>query len=147
MNAMIIIENDGPVITKTNFWETDINERGLFMLSANAGAYRLLVPDDHFHLYPEMLKAKEVVITRGVDRLQRKEMLEIMFDDHSQNPLVLAIALGQADFVLKPKPEGHPFHIYLEGCFCAGTVPCYYRRAKKLPYLKPWNAGDLSAIA
>ena len=94
---------------------------------------------EHFHLYPEMLEAKEAVITRGVDRLQRKEMLEIMFDDHSQNPLVLAIALGQADFVLKTKPEGHPFHIYLEGCFCAGTLTCYYRRAKKLPYLKPWK--------
>ena len=139
MNSLIIIENDGPVITKTNFWETEWNIRGRFLLSANAGAYRLLVPDEHFHMYPEMLKAKEVVITRGVDRLQRKEMLEIMFDDHSQNPLVLAIALGQADFVLKPKPEGHPFHIYLEGCFCADSLTCYYRRAKKLPYLKPWK--------
>ena len=97
------------------------------------------MPDEHFHLYPEMLQAKEVVITRGVDRLQRKEMLEIMFDDHSQNPLVLAIALVQADFQLKPRPEGHPFHIYLEGCFCAGTLTCYYRRVKKLPYLKPWK--------
>jgi hypothetical protein len=41
MNSMFIIENDGPGITKTNFWETDWNARGLFFLSANAGAYRL----------------------------------------------------------------------------------------------------------
>lgn len=139
MNSLVYVENDGPVITKTNFWETDLNKRGLFILSANAGAYRLLVPDDHFHMYPEMLTAKEVVITRGVDRLQRKELLEIMFDDHSQNPFVLAIAPEQADFCLEPKPEGRPFHIYLEGCFLAGTMTCYYRRAKKLPYLKPWK--------
>jgi hypothetical protein len=144
MNPMLTIKNDGPRIIKTNFWETELNTRGRFFLSANAGAYRLLVPDEHFHMYPDMLQAKEVVITRGMDRLYRKEMLEIMFDDHSQNPLVLAIGLGQADIIWKPKPEGRPFLIYLEGCFMAGNLTSYYRRAKKLPYLKPWSAGDLA---
>ena len=74
MDLLIIIKNDGPLITQANYWETEWNIRGRFLLSANAGAYRLRVPDDHFHRHPEMLEAKEAVITRGVDRLQRKEM-------------------------------------------------------------------------
>jgi len=68
---MIIIQNKGPEIVKTNFWETEWNEAGRFYLSGHAGAFRLLVPDEHFHWHSEIQKAKEVVITQGIEVFAR----------------------------------------------------------------------------
>lgn len=136
---MIIIENNGPEIVKTNFWETEWNERGRFYLSVNAGTFRLLVPDAHFHWYPEIQNTKEVVITQGIDRIQKKEMVEILFDDHTNYPIVLCLAKAQTDRVGTSKHEGYPFLVYLEGCFLVSRFTCYWRQAKTLPYLKPWK--------
>ena len=35
------------------------------------------------------------------------------------------------------QPEGLPFYIYTEGCFLFASLKCYWRRAKKLPCMKP----------
>jgi hypothetical protein len=140
MNHLLQIKNDGTLIVQTNFWETEFNERGLYYLSGNAGAYRLLVPDAHFKTYPEMQTAKEVVITKGVDRLQKREMVEIMFDDHTESPFTLYLPLEQTDNrTADDKPEGRPFDVYLEGCFLVASFKCHCRRAKHLPCLKPWK--------
>jgi hypothetical protein len=44
--GMIVITNDGDKIKWTNYWDHDIAKRGLVFLSFNAGAGRLLLPDD-----------------------------------------------------------------------------------------------------
>jgi len=136
---MIIIQNKGPEIVKTNFWETEWNEAGRFYLSGHAGAFRLLVPDEHFHWHSEIQKAKEVVITQGIDRIQKKEMVEILFDDHTNSPIVLGLAKVQTDWIGNSRPEGYPFFVYLEGCFLVARFTCYCRQAKTLPCLKPWK--------
>lgn len=61
----IAISNNGPQIIETNFWETDLNAKGKFYLSGNAGAFRLLVPSGYEKIISEMLTANEVVITKG----------------------------------------------------------------------------------
>ena len=136
---MIIIENNGPEIVKTNFWETEWNEQGRLYLSGNAGAFRLLVPDEHFHWHSEIQKTKEVVITQGIDRIQKKEMVEMLFDDHTDTPIAFWLDEAQIDREGDSRPEGFPFHVYLEGCFQVAKFTCFWRRAKKLPYLKPWK--------
>ena len=42
---MIMIGNDGPLIARTNYFETELAKNGYFYLSWNAGAARLLVPE------------------------------------------------------------------------------------------------------
>lgn len=41
---MITVQNDGPDIASTNYWESAHAARGLCYLSGNAGALRLLAP-------------------------------------------------------------------------------------------------------
>ena len=44
---MLKVENDGPRIVSTNFFETDQAKAGKFFVSVNAGTLRLLIPDAH----------------------------------------------------------------------------------------------------
>ena len=62
---LLFIDNDGPAITRTNYWSTDLARRGTFYLSANAGAFRLLVPPQHQGTLHDMRSAKVCVVSRG----------------------------------------------------------------------------------
>jgi len=39
------IQNDGPEVISTNYWQTAHSRRGYLYLSFNAGALRVLVPE------------------------------------------------------------------------------------------------------
>lgn len=62
---MLTIGNRGQAILATNYWGSDHAARGLFFLSWNAGAGRLLVPDSQKHALREMRGAREVLVSRG----------------------------------------------------------------------------------
>lgn len=140
---MLTIENDGPDITAANFWETEQGRQGAFHLSINAGAFRLLVPDQHKNVIAEFKTAKDVILTRGPwpDSGQENAM-ELLFDDGSDDPY--SIHLGQAQVDRWPLAEDAgrtlTFSVWIlkDGKpHCAYRTECYYRTAPKLPYLKP----------
>lgn len=151
---MIMVSNDGPRITSTNFWQTAVNSKGFFYLSSNAGAYRLLVPKSREASIPDMLAGKEVIITKGHDSHFQREMVEILFDDHTATPFSLYLSVEQTDnraadvdgfsFVgstenrITPKPfDFLVYRLAQDGsCECVATIRGYWRRAK-LPCLKP----------
>ena len=78
MAAHLFIENDGPEILSTNFWQSALARAGTFYLSTNAGAFRLLVPTQHQGSLREMRRAHTCIVSRGPWPAQRlPEALEL----------------------------------------------------------------------
>jgi hypothetical protein len=105
----IVIANDGPVITSTNYWDSPFAARGFCFLSINAGCVRLLVPKVHHDLVSEMLSAQQIVLT-----LDERQSAHILFDDHTDTPFLISLDVGQRDRTWRPQDEGKegPFAIY-----------------------------------
>lgn len=141
--AYLKITNDGQSITSTDYWATPAARRGFAFLSLNAGAMRLLVPQPMQHMLPEML-TETVVITRGqiVLEARQREAVEVMFEDQSDNPFALHIVAEQVN----PLPDHSwmrrplPFHLYTgPETTLRHQATAWYRTAKRLPYLKPYD--------
>lgn len=141
--AILTIKNDGPDIRATNYFESEYARRGALYLSVNAGAFRLLVPSVHESAIAEFRTAREVIISRGPwPTERRKDALEILFDDPTDNPFSLHFGTEQIDrFPLAEDAEGEwVFSAWVrskDGPRCAFKAKCYYRIVPSLPYLKP----------
>ncbi len=140
MEIVIVIENNGPEIVTTNYWATALAKRGAFFLSANAGAFRLLVPEIQFALIAEMLTAKEVVISRGrwAEHGGIKDAFEVLFEDQSEAPFSIQLTREQIDRLPLDSDQGKIFifSIWTE----SGKVKafkCRYRRVLEIPSLRP----------
>ena len=137
---LIKIENDGSEIVSTNYWDLEHAARGFCFLSLNAGTARLLVPKPMEPQIPEMTAAVSLaIITRG--EFKGRESLEIMFEDGSNSPFALHMSTEQVDRLFSDADRHKEFRlsIWTQGGKQA-EFPCRYRKAKRLPYLKPWEA-------
>ena len=61
----ISVISNGSEIAHTNYWETEMAEKGFLYLTEVLGTFRLLVPPIHLAALAEMKTAKEVIIYRG----------------------------------------------------------------------------------
>lgn len=141
--SVIQVENDGPEIISTNFWDSEYAENGYVFLSINAGCFRLLVPS--MALNDALWDASKVLITRGPFPAQgRNDTLEILFEDGTESPFCFFIGTNQVDRMPLDSDRDSPgrppkwsFSLYTD----AGkhfSLPARYRLAKKIPHLKPW---------
>lgn len=96
----IIIENDGQNIASTNYWQTDHAAKGLCYLSANAGAWRLLVPPAAEHYLAEMRTGKSAAIEPSIQMPGR--CWDVVFEDGTDSPFALAIDKQQTDRAMEP---------------------------------------------
>ena len=143
--GVISVGNNGPRLVSTNYFDTPRAQQGYLFASWNAGALRLLVPDNQVHAVAEMRPAKNVVVTRGHHAAYGVELFEILFDDDTVSPFMVLLDPNNSDRQVGQENHGKPLdvHVYTrEGC--AGTWPGRFRLAP-LPCLKPidWlpNAG------
>jgi hypothetical protein len=143
----ITITNHGPLITATNFWESEFAERGLAYLSVNAGAFRLMIPDAILQWISEMRPgAKHVVVSmlRPEKWVEGQHCVEWMVEDGSDTPWACQLDPRQVDRLPLPDDttsqwiasvwdgqRGRP-HKCLER-------PAYFRFVTELPCLKPWT--------
>jgi hypothetical protein len=142
---VILIENHGPLITATNYWDSELAHRGKLFVSVNAGAVRLLLPSAMYPVLADMRTAKECVLSRGPWPAERRqEAVELLFDDGSDTPFALQLTPESFD-LLPAEPEvgrewvcavwiakdGRP-HKSLERV-------CHWRRVERIPWLKPWK--------
>jgi len=98
MPDLLTIINDGPLITSTNYWQTDMAKAGKFYLSTNAGCFRLLVPARHLGSLRDMRAAQTCVVSRGPSPdLRLPDALEVLFDDGTEDPWALHLAPGAID--------------------------------------------------
>ena len=133
---MLTIVNDGQKIRETNFWQLSTNK---FWVSVNAGCMRLLVPRAMHYTIDDIKTGKEVVVSRGpMPSAGILDGMEIMFDDHTDEPF--AIHVGTAAFDLVPNEEWiereFPFHVYTETEVIHFSA--HYRVVRRLPCLKRW---------
>lgn len=96
---MIAIQNDGPGIASTNYWDTEHAMRGLCYLSGNAGVWRLLVPPEAESMLAEMKTGHRVTIERS---LHIAGNWDVVFEDGTDAPFSVAIDPRQIDRSMEP---------------------------------------------
>jgi hypothetical protein len=144
--ATIAIQNHGPVIISSNYWESELAQQGKIFVSVNAGAIRVLLPPQSYGWLSDMRTARECVLSRGPWPAESKpEGIEIMWDDRSDSPFALHLTPESFD-MLPAEPEagrewicstwtakdGRP-HKSLERI-------CPWRRVARIPWLRAWEA-------
>lgn len=143
--SIIEIHNHGPLIVSSNYWESDLAAAGKLYCSCNAGAIRLLVPPSDRAAIPELRKAGEVILSRGPWPARGlPEAVELLFEDHSDSPWSYQLSPESFDLLpAEPSPgqewvlsawdqkRGRPHK--------AVERRCLWRRAPKIPWLKPWS--------
>ena len=147
MNQIIEIQNNGPELISTNYWQSKHAQKGYVYLTVNAGCFRLLVPVNKQLSIDDMITGKIVLITRGPwPDMKKKDALELLFEDYTDSPYILQIASSQVDRMPEDSDQDRKgekprwmFAIYTEADGKIFEVPARYRRAKKLPYMKEWS--------
>ena len=132
------IENNGPDVIATDYFDSKHAQRGYFYLSTNAGCVRLLVPDNQTNAIPEFKTAECVILSRGPWPEQGKvDGLELLFEDFSNIPYVIHLGVEQCDML----PDGKG-----DWTFAVWTrngkrfeCPLKYRKVKEIPCMKAWG--------
>lgn len=151
-NDLLRVDNHGPLVTATNFWDTDLARNGKVFASVNAGAIRVLLPPQLYPLIAEMRTGRECVLSRGPwPEAGHADAVEIMWDDGSRSPFALHLTPESFDLLpAEPEPgrewtctvwtakDGRP-HKALER-------RCHWRRVERLPWLKPWGGGGVPGV-
>lgn len=131
------VENDGPHILRTDYWTTEHAHRGLFYLSINAGAFRLLVPKAMESELVEMRTGKMAVISFGTDTASGKAASEVLFDDGTPSPY--SIVTSQFDRrPAETRRDRTRLLVYSERGL-EFELPAHYRKVESLPCLQPWT--------
>ena len=142
---MIVVSNHGPLITSSNYWDSELARAGKLFVSVNGGAIRVLLPPARYGDLGNMRAGKYCILSRGPWPEQHvREAIEIMWDDRSDSPF--ALHLTPASFDLLPA-EPEPGREWICSTWVArdGTPHksleriCHWRRAPRLPWMKPWK--------
>jgi len=143
------VQNDNERIVDTNYWGSNIESKGFFYLSPNAGAFRLLVPENQSASIADILTGGKAVITYGFHRTQFRFMYEIMFDDDSECPFAIWISSNQVEreFAIEEAAiKDRPLIVYRKGCIEVARMPVYFRTSPVLPYLKRWKSSGIEQL-
>ena len=139
---MLSIQNAGPEIVSTNYWQTPYAAKGVVYLSINAGAFRLLLPPALETSLSDM-SAKEVIVSRGPwTEEDQRDAIEILFEDGSSSPFVLLFGIQQIDRLPPATDEGRrdmALTVWTNGPRKVLSLPASYRRVSKIPCLEPWS--------
>ena len=140
---MLKIDNNGPDIVYTNYWDTEHAQRGYLYLSWNAGAARLLVPDVQIKALPDMRSAAYVIISRGPWREQGGcDALELLFEDDTDSPFSITLRTEQTDRLL---PETNQGARLVVGVWTRSGKQMEfsgrYRIVASIPSLQSWSEG------
>jgi hypothetical protein len=147
MPDLLRIDNHGPLVVASNYWDLPAEKAGKVLVSLNAGAFRLLIPESAEPAIADMRTARECVVSRGPwPAAGLADAFEVLFDDGTDDPFALHLSPESFDRVpadedaakewvlsawTRPR-RGRP-HKALER-------PCWYRRSARLPDLRPRGA-------
>jgi hypothetical protein len=137
---MLIIENEGPEIIKTNYFQSEMNQSGKIYVSVNAGCFRVLLPESLKNITREMKTGNEIIISRGPWlQMGLNDGFEFLFDDYTDNPFALHLDPGQFDRLPIPEDSNREvrFIVYIKGLKKVIDTKAYYRAVKSIPCLEP----------
>ncbi len=139
MNELIEIANDGQNIKNTNYWDTPHAAKGMYFLSWNAGAARLLVPDVQAGILDEVQNVACVIISRGkwIEH-NNIDAVELLFEDNSDFPYVITLPVEQCDRVIQNSDKGRKFTFSMwTRSGLMKSFSAVYREVDILPCLQP----------
>jgi hypothetical protein len=138
------IENHGPLITATNYWDLPPARGEVCYLSLNAGAFRLLLRPEAEPCLADMRTGKECIVSRGPwPQAGLADGLEVLFDDGTDSPFALHLQIESADRVPPDSDQGKEWVLSVWTRQRPGRPhlalqrPCWYRRVPSIPWLKP----------
>jgi hypothetical protein len=137
-----MIENNGPEILSSNFWDSD---KANFFLSVNDGAARLLIPDSRIDEIQKMITSKLVILSRGPCWPQfDKDAIEIMFDDGSKTPYSIQLTTEQTDDWVPSSMccRNLTFSAWGKNAIKIFERPARFRMVKRLPCLEALRKSD-----
>lgn len=139
-SSIHIFENNGGELITSDYWGTEDARKGFFLLSINAGVFRLLVPENSERLISEFKTGEYCIISKGPSKMSIHPFLfELLFEDHTSAPYGLTLSPGQVDRIPPISDAGSKFKmfIYTKGCKKVLEMDAYYRVVDRIPYLKP----------
>lgn len=145
---MLRIENHGPLIVSSNYWTLPAARAGKVLVSINAGAFRVLIPQSIEGMIPEMMTGKSCVVSRGpMAELNLPDAFEVLFDDGTADPFAFHLSPQSFDRIPEDADAGREWVLSAWTAPRRGRPhkaferPCWYRRVPSLPWLKP-HSGD-----
>lgn len=142
---MLQIENHGPLVVATNYWESEYERAGKLFGSCNAGAIRLLLPRAMRSVLNDLRRSEYVILSRGPwPEAGRAEAVEILWEDHSDDPQAWRLSAESFDTLPAEPRAGREWIISVWDLkkgkpHKAIERRCYWRRVALLPCLKPWK--------
>lgn len=140
----LVVQNHGPLITACNYWTLPAAEAGKVYISINAGAFRVLLPRDAEPSLPDMLAARECLVTRAPwPAMRLADAFEFLFDDRTRDPFAFHTSPEALDRLPPDEDIAIPWILSVWTSPRRGRPhkalerPCWYRRGDALPYLKP----------
>ncbi len=138
--GLFSISFEGQNITDNGFWDSEWNKNGIFYLVYNNRSFHLMIPAPQENLLREMKSGYYIVITTGYSIRDKATMIEIMFEDHSDNPFALSIATRQCHVSIDLSLDGYkfPFKAYTkDGLVFEKKVYVRSKGQVNLPWMKP----------
>jgi len=128
-------------IRDTNYFELPIAVQGFCLLTINKGNFYLLVPPRVYRMLKDVIPTTHyILITKGI--FNEKTCFEILFEDKTQTPFVIHI--DKALVIPSPSDEfldrKSKFSAWIKEdgkLSCVFTRDAFYRKAPRLPYMKP----------
>lgn len=137
----LVISNDGKDLIATNYWEHNMAKKGLFFLSTNAGAFRLLTPENSEDTIAEMKTGRYCIISISPSNsTEYRYLVELLFEDHTQTPYYFTFTSNQMGPLFPCKEEDGKWFVlsvWTKGCKKVLEMKAYLRFVDRIPYLKP----------
>lgn len=143
--SVITIENHGPLITASNYWQSEYAAAGKLYVSCSAGAIRILVPPSARSMIEECRSSRHVILSRGPwPQAGLSEAVELLFEDGTDSPFSLHLSPSSFDGLPAEPEPGREWVVTLwtlkKGRPHKGLErPCRWRRVAQLPCLQPWG--------
>lgn len=134
---MIQVTNHGPLITATDYWQSEYAEAGKMLVSPNAGTIRCLLPPNQYPVVGDLRSTEYAIVSRGP--WQGRDAIEILWEDHTDSPHAWHLT-SESCLMLPGDPGDDHWTIT---CWVerrgrphkAIERPCHWRRVESLPSL------------
>jgi hypothetical protein len=97
---LLTISNSGADIAATTYWDTEHASAGICYLTANAGTWRLLVPEAAEGTLADMRTGTCATIEPSL--AQPQACWDVVFEDGTDSPFCLSVDRRQVDRKMEP---------------------------------------------
>lgn len=126
--------------TENDYFASDWDKNGFLYVCVRPEVFCLLVPEALAGIVDDVDGTKFVIVSSGYWAEQKRNGIEILFEDLSDTPYALHLIAEQADPI--PKQDAGKKDLTFQIITKDGTkkeLPARYRVVGEIPYLQPWT--------